>query len=898
LNDWKDEIRSRMAGLWLDASREIEIVEELAQHLEDRYQEFRAIGMSADPAKRRALSELSDDETLRRELRRVERIVRQDPLIHGGGRRNMIGDLWQDLRYGVRMLARNPGFATVAVLTLALGIGANTAIFSVINGVLIKPLPYSEPSGLVRVFGVWPTQPSFPNSPADFVDYRERNEVLSDFAIYIRRDLDLTIGDTPVRLKGMGVSPEFFRVLGFRPMLGRDFLPSEEVRGNNQVAILSQATWQHFFNADPEIVGKSITLSGLPYTVVGVMPSGVQHVGGDYHSLPHGESVEIWSPFPLLPLKRFDREQHYLNGIARLRPGISLEQASSNMNVLAAALEREHPDSNHDARTKLVPLKEEIVGRARPMLLLLFGAAAFVLLIACVNVANLMLARSVARQREIAVRAALGARRSRLVQQLLTESMLIAIIGGAIGSLFAVLGVRALPLLAPDKLPRLQAVQVDLRVLAFTLVCAFITGLLFGLAPALAPLKSGTAAALKEGAHGSSGGVVRARLRSLLVIAETSLALILLVGAGLLMRSFVALRTEDPGFQPDNTLTMKVNLPNSRYPSGDMVRGFYKQLTERVRSLPGVATVGLGSDIPWTGYDENSSFDIEGRPSPPDHNLEARFHFVSPDYFRAIGTPLIAGRFFTEDDGPNSPMVVLVNASFARQFFPGEETVGKRLSLWGNDDVAIVGVVGDVKDTPSDFEAKAAFYWNDRQMTNGGDRLLVMRSKSAPAGLSAAIRSEVLSLDKDLPVTEVKTLDEVANAAVSGARFTLLLVGLFGGLALVLAVIGLYGVMAYSVSQRSREIGIRIALGAERRDILRMVIGKGALLASTGIVIGLGGALGLTRFLQGLLFGVSATDVVVFAVVPLVLAIVALAACYVPARRATRIDPMLALRYE
>jgi predicted permease len=806
--------------------------------------------------------------------------------------------LIQDVRFGLRMLRKSPIFTAVAVLTLALGIGANTAIFSVINGVLLRPLPYQEPGQLVRIFGVWPTQPSFPNSPADFVDYRARNHVFDNFAVFVRQDLDFTAKERPLRLKGMGVSSEFFSVLGWHPLLGRDFSPAEETRGSNQVVILSHAVWQNVFNYDPGIVGKSLMFSGLPYTVVGVMPAGVEHVGGDYQSLPQGETVEVWSPFPLLPLRKSDRSSHFLNGVARLRPGVSVAQANQEMNILATELEHEYPDTNRDGRIKLVPLKEEIVGRARPMLLLLFGAAAFVLLIACVNVANLMLARSAARQPEIAVRSALGAGRLRLVRQLLTENLMIALAGGGLGLLFALWGMDALLALAPDKLPRLQSVHMDARVFVFALASAVLTGFLFGLVPALGPLGGPASEALKERAQGGSGGTGRGRVRGLLVVAETSLALMLLVGAGLLLRSFQALRTEAPGFRPDHVLTMSIDLPSSRYPEEQASQHFYQSLTEKVSALPGVAVTGLGSDIPWTSYDENSGFGIVGKPRSPDDHQEARYHFVTPDYFRAIGTPLIAGRFFTSSDTANSPHSILVNAAFARRYFSAENAVGKQLDLWGFHNVNIVGVVGDVKDTPNDLQAKPAFYWDDWQFLGQSRQVLVVRSSADPSSLVSAVRREVLALDKDLPLSDVRTLNDVTSMAVSGARFTLLLVGLFGGLALLLAAVGLYGVMSYAVTQRTQEIGIRMALGAQTRDVIRLVLERGMTLTLLGVAIGLAGAFALTRLMAGLLFGVTPTNALVFATVPVCLIVVALLACFLPARRATKVDPLVALRYE
>lgn len=806
--------------------------------------------------------------------------------------------LLQDLRYGLRMLAKGRALTGIAVLTLALGIGANTAMFSVVSGVLLRPLPYQQPERLVRVFTVFPTQPIFSLAKADFVDFRARNHVFTGMALFARRDLDLTVGDKPERLKGMGVTPDFFRVLGFHPMLGRDFQSNEEYKGNTHVVILSYRLWQSRFGADPQIVGKSLMLSSEPFTVVGVMPPGVQHVGGDYHSLPHGDNVELWWPLEIQPLRGArDRNQHYLNAIARLKPGVTLEQANAEMNVVVEEIAKENPDTNKDARSKVVLLKEEIVGRARAMLLVLLGAAGFVLLIACVNVANLMLARAAARRREMAVRSVLGAGRLRLIRQLLTESALLALLGGALGWLVAYWGVDALLALSPDKLPRLQAVHMDGRVLGFTLVVALLTAVLFGLAPAVETLKTNPNESLKEGERGTTSGSARARLRSVLVTAEVALALVLLIGAGLLLRSFVALQHVEPGFRPDHVLTMAIDLPDKRYPEMADAARFYERLLERVRALPGVQSAGIASDIPWTGYDENSNFDIEGRPPEPGHEPEGRYHFVTPGYFEAIGTPLLGGRFFTAADNADAPKVVLVNSALARRYFPGEDAVGKRLELWGLKGVTIVGVVGDVKDTPDALEAKPAYYWPTQQMVFAG-MFLAVRSASDPAVLTDAVRREVLALDKDLPVTDARTLEDTAVAAVAGARFTLLLVGAFAGVALILAMVGIYGVMAYTVTQRTHEIGVRMALGAQARDVLKLILSQGLRLTLLGVTVGLAAAFAVTRALSSLLYGVKAADPATFVAVALLLAAVALVACFIPARRATQVDPIVALRYE
>ena len=806
----------------------------------------------------------------------------------------------QDVRFGIRMLRRTPGPTAIAILTLALGIGANTGIFSLVNAVLLRPLPYPEPGQLVRVFSVWPAQPHFPMAVADFYDYRQRTSVFSSSALYAERDLDLTLRDHPEHLSGMGVTHEYFRVLGYHPVLGRDFDEKEEYKNNNHVLILSDRFWRTHFQADPAIVGHTLQLSGETFTVVGVMPPGVLHVGGDFHTPAHGDTVDFWWPLDLQPHKPdgCDRGCHYLNMLARLKPGISPPAASSAMNSVASQLGRELPDYN--GHILIVPLKEEIVGRARLMLAVLMGAVVFLLLIACANVANLALARATSRYREIAIRSVLGAAGLRIIRQLLTESLLLAFLGCALGLLFAELGVRGVIALSPEKLPRLQLVHVDAPVLVFASLITVLTALLFGLAPALAFLKTNANESLKDGDRGATSGGTRGHLRNALVTAEIALVLVLLIGAGLLLRTFINLQRLDPGFNPQNTLTFRIQIPRKRYPDNNSFTRFYQNLTARLQALPGVQSVGFGSDIPWTGYDENSSFDIPGVPSDQNHSPEARYHYASPDYFRALGIPLLSGRFFTAADDAKAPIVMIVNSALANRYFPGQDPVGKTLDFsgWGFKQVMIVGVVGDVKDTPDAPAAKPAFYWADWQFTDKGDRLAIIRGTSDLHSLAAALPGEILALDKDLPIMEIKTMDQVGAHALSTAKFTVLLVGSFAALALILAAIGIFGVVSYSVTQRTHEIGIRMALGASQENVLGMILKQGARLAALGVSIGVLAAFALTRTLRGLLYNVGASDPWTFAAVAMILVAIALIACYIPARRALHVDPLVALRYE
>ena len=807
--------------------------------------------------------------------------------------------LLQDLRYGLRTLLKNPVFALIAIVTLALGIGANTAIFSVVNGVLLKPLPYREPDQLIRVFERSERQPRFPMAQGNFQDYRDQNTTLSGLALYTRHDMEFSQGDKPERLAALGVTAGFFELLGVQPLLGREFRREDELPGNSSVVILSHALWQRGFNSDPGIIGKAITLSAQPFTVVGIMPPGVQHVGGDYRSMPHGESVDVWGPLEMPP--QAGRGPHFCNAIGRMKPGVTLAQAEAAFNVIAERLAQQYPNTNQGWRIAIQPLHEEIVGRAHTTLLVLFGSVFFVLLIVCVNVANLLLARATVREREVAVRAALGAGRWRIVRQLLTESVLLAVLGGASGILLAKWLIAALNVLGHEQLPRLQAVSMDARILLFTLVLTLLTGVFFGLAPALQAGQLNLNEVLKEGGRTGGTGRRQRRLRDALVIAEVGLALVLLVGAGLLLRSFWKLQQTDPGFNSERVLTASLTLPRARYGDGSKVTAFQQQLLERLGALPGVQAVGLTSDLPWTGYDENAGFTIEGKTFPRGQGPSGRYHYASTDYFRTIGVPLIAGRFFSSEDRSGTPDVVLINRRMAELYWPGESAVGKRFTFASQpkekDWNTVAGVVGDVKDFPYSPAAEPAFHFPTTQ-GSPPEMILVVRANADPLHLVEAVRGEVRALDKDLPLAEIKTLEMIAATAVAGQRFTLWLVGLFALTALVLAAVGIYSVLSYLVAQRTHEIGIRMALGAKRHDVLRLLVGQGMSLALLGVTLGLVASFGLTRLLKNLLFNVSTTDPLTFAAISLLLITVALLACYIPARRATKVDPLVALRYE
>ncbi len=812
--------------------------------------------------------------------------------------------LFQDLKYGLRMLAKNPGFTAAIVLTLGLSIGANSAIFSVIDGVLLKPLPYRQPGRIVCLFFSSDVYPKFPLNPFDFRDFRTRNHSFDVLAAFTRGDVQLSGSGEPVRLSAFRVTAGYFRVLGLAPGRGREFEERDELPGNGRVVVLSDRIWRTRFGAAPDIVGRRITLDSQPFTVVGVMPAGTQHPGNGYHALPYGDSVDAWWPFTFEG-NPAQRGSHFMEVIGRLKPGVTSTQAQAEMGTLLAEIGREH--GGYEGWHMLaVPLYREIVGADERLLLVLLGAVGLVLLIACANAANLLLARATARQREIAVRMALGAARARLLRQMLTESVLLALMGGGLGALIAVEGVGALVPLLPAGFPRANSIQVNAPVFGFTLLVAFATGLLFGLAPALQASRTELQQSLREGARGAVGGRRHQRLRDALVVAEVGLACVLLIGAGLMLRSFVNLVRMDRGFQPQHVLTASLALPYTEYKTPAAVTHFYDQLTTNLAAAPGVAAVGAGTDLPWTGYDENAGgFTIQGKKPPPGEDFHARYHAATPDYFRALGIPIVRGRFFTAGDNQGAPLAMIINETMARRYWPHEDALGARITFSDTpkekDWMTVVGVVGDVKDKPSSSGAEPAFWWPVLQapfVVNNGVMSVVVRADSGAAQLANELRREVHRLDPTLAVADVRLMDQITDAGVSTARFAFFLVGLFAALAITLAAIGTYGVISYSVSQRMHEFGMRMALGAGRRDVLRLVLAQGALLAFAGVALGGVGALALARVLRSLIYGVGPADPLTFAAVAALVMAVAVLACYVPARRATGADPMVALRYE
>ena len=805
-------------------------------------------------------------------------------------------ELSQDLRYGFRMLRARPAFTAVAVLALALGIGANTAIFSLINSVLLRPLPYPEPERLVMLEENDKDGKTSNTSYATSKDWRERSQSFDSISVVRDWSITLTGAGEPEMLQGMRVSANYFSTLALKPALGREFLPQEDSPATRRVVILSDGLWRRRFGSDAEIAGKQIVLGGQSFTVAGVMPKGFD----DLVSARLYKQAELWAPLgydETLPWAC--RTCRHIQAVARLKRGVSFEEAGAEMNGISQNLLLEHPKDYAVAGVAIIPLLDKFVGAVRPALYVLLGAVGLVLLIACANVANLLLARATQRRKEIAIRSALGARRGRIIRQLLTESVMLSMFGAASGLALVWWGVELLAAFSPPNILRLNEVSVDARVLGFTLGLSLMTGVIFGLAPALQASKLDLNGALKETTHGS-GGAAGHRLRNLLVVSEIALALVLLVGAGLLVRSFMRVLDVTPGFEPSNLVTMNVSADGTRYAKEAQVRAFYDEVVNRVTRLPGVEAAAVVSNLPLGGNKDMHGFHVEEKPlANPEEAPSVERYVVSPDYLRAMRIPLMAGRQFDDHDGPNSPLVALISESTARSIWPNEDPIGKRIRMGGPDGPlrTIIGITGDVShyglDTPPDLQA----YVPEAQWTSS-DMQLVVRSTVDPEALIAAVRGEIWAVDKDLPIYHIATMNQLVSGSVAQRRFIVILLGLMAGLAATLAVLGVYSVMSYSVTQRTQELGIRMALGAQSNDVLKLVVGQGVLLALDGIGAGLAASLALTRVLSSLLFGIGATDPLTFTVISLVVAGAALGACFGPARRASKVDPMVALRYE
>jgi putative ABC transport system permease protein len=796
--------------------------------------------------------------------------------------------LWQDLRYGARMLLKQPVFSLIAVITLALGIGGNTAIFSLVNTVLLRPLPFAEPERLVWTWGEFSGGNRASTSPPDFIDYHAQNQVFDELAAMIFNSFNLTGTGEPERVTGGTVTANFFQALGVKVVQGRAFTPEEEQSGRGQVAIISNRLWRERFAGDPGIIGKTIVLDGRSHTVVGVAPEATRLL----------LEAEIWTPLtfdnPEMKIRRF----HFLRAIGRLKPGVTLQQAQSDIDAVASRLEKLYPESNKDWRLRLVPMREYLVGETRRPLYVLLGAVGLVLLIACANVANLTVAQAARRQKEVALRHALGANRMRLIRQLLTESALLSVIAGIIGLLLAWWGADLLMALAEDSIPRVGEIEMDNRVLGFTLLVSLLTGVVFGLAPALQSSRPDLNETLKEGGKGSGSSSRLGRARNALIVIEVALALVLLVGAGLLIKSFRRLQEVDPGFDPRNVLTMRLFLPESKYPEPQQRQAFFEQILRRLEALPGVQAAGTSTMIPTLGGGD-TYFTIEGKPfSDPNRKVTAFNPMVSHDFLRAMKIPLIKGRHFAEPETKEEKSkTVIINEAFARTYFSDDEPLGKRLIVdmgepWSCE---IIGVARDTTQFALGSDAYPMMYLPS---IRAGVTVIVARASGDPLALTASVRAAVREVDRDLPIANVRSMDQILSNMAGEARFRTLLLGVFAAVALLLAGIGIYGVIAYSVAQRTREIGIRIALGAQVRDVLRVVVGQGMKYALIGVGVGIVGAFAVTRVLESLLFNVSATDPLTFIGVSALLALVALLACYIPARRAMKVDPMVALRCE
>ena len=815
-----------------------------------------------------------------------------------------MGTVLQDMRYGVRMLMKNPGFTAIAVLTLALGIGANTAIFSVVNAELLRPLPFRDSERLVSVATANSRVHSSNGSTSypDFADWKSQNQVFEKMSAYTDAAFTLTGQENPAHLEGASVSAEMFDVLGVSPELGRTFRPGED-EPNHHVVIISDHLWKQQFAGDPGIIGRVITVDHAGYTVVGVMPPNFRYP-------LQREPEEMWSTLSPLnetsdnsPAMVQQRGAHFLQCIAKLKPGVTLAQAQAAMDVIASSLSKQYPDTNKYMGVRVTAEQARLTKAIRPALLVMMIAVGLVLLIACVNVANLLLARATTRGREIAIRTAMGAGRVRVVRQLLTESLLLAIFAGALGTALAFWGNDVLVRLSPENLPRVAEIHIDGWALAFTASLSLLTGILFGLAPALQSTHSNIVEALKEGSLSTTAGRSRHSLRSSLVIVEMALALILLVSAGLLIRSLMRLQNVNPGFDPHNVMTASLDLPDAKY-SDPKKAEFFRELTPILNALPGVESAAAVFPLPMSGDEIRTSFQIEGRPVAKSDEPHTSIRIVTPKYFGTMRIPLLQGRDFTELDEAKATPVLIVNQAFAQQFFPGENPIGKHIQEGISNSGPgtapmreIVGVVGNVKfeDLTTEFSPESYIPFGQLQF---GSVTIVARSTKDPQGLAKPIASVVQSLDKDLPAYAPKTIEQYLDGTIAVPRFNTFLLAIFAALAMILTGVGLYGVISYTVAQRTHEIGIRMALGAQPGDMLRLVVGQGIQLALFGVGLGLVAAFGLTRFLSSLLFGVSSTDPLSFGVVVVTLFAVVLLACYIPARRAMRVDPMVALRYE